>query len=254
MISSILKYLIIAALVYNLISYILSAFWTPLRKIPGPFLARFTGLYRLNLVRKGKAPENYRSLHHQYGPIVRVGPNHVSISDVAMIPTIYGIGSQFTKTPFYTTMSPEYKGTRLDSLFSARDVPYHRNLKSQVAQMFSMTNMRNYEPHVDDCNAIFSARLEEAASKNEVLDLAEWLQWYAFDVIGNITFQRKFGFMERGEDVDKMIEGLDIGLNYVKVIGQYPELHPYVAGNKITRFILEHLTDMVDTMGMFMKV
>lgn len=68
-----------------------------LRTLPGPALARFTYLYRLLIVYRGKAPSNYRRLHEKYGPIVRVGPNEVSVADPTMIPIIYGIGSKFTK-------------------------------------------------------------------------------------------------------------------------------------------------------------
>lgn len=71
--------------------------FTPLRKIPGPFFARISGLYRLTLVASGRAPENYRAVHDRYGRIARVGPNHVSISDPMEIPTIYGLGSKFLK-------------------------------------------------------------------------------------------------------------------------------------------------------------
>lgn len=76
------------------------ALFNPLRKIPGPFLSRFSGLYRLSLVAGGRAPQNYRQVHEQYGSIVRVGANHVSISDPAEIPTIYGLGSKFLKVTY----------------------------------------------------------------------------------------------------------------------------------------------------------
>ncbi|KAF5562345.1 hypothetical protein FNAPI_3241 [Fusarium napiforme] len=52
------------------------------------------------------------------------------------------------------------------------------------------------------------------------LDLAHWLQWYAFDVIGSITFQRRFGFLERRHDVDEMISKINDGLELVKIIGE----------------------------------
>jgi hypothetical protein len=68
-----------------------------LRNIPGPWLARSTGLYRLSLVYKGDSPRQYQLIHEKYGPIVRTGPNHVSISDPAMIPVVYGIGKNFQK-------------------------------------------------------------------------------------------------------------------------------------------------------------
>lgn len=80
-----------------LLNYLRTAFKKDLRSLPGPFLARFSGFYRLSLVWDGHAPERYRELHEKYGTIVRTGPNHVSISDTAMIPIIYGIGSKFLK-------------------------------------------------------------------------------------------------------------------------------------------------------------
>jgi hypothetical protein len=74
-----------------------TAFQKGLRQVPGPFIARFSGLFRLWLVYDGKAPSKYRKVHREYGPIVRVGPNHVSMSDPEVIPQIYGIGTDFPK-------------------------------------------------------------------------------------------------------------------------------------------------------------
>jgi len=90
-------YLGAALVVWYLIASLRVAFKKGLRKLPGPFLARVSGLYRLSLVQAGKAPVEYRKVHEKYGPIVRVGPNHVSISDPAAIPQIYGIGSSYIK-------------------------------------------------------------------------------------------------------------------------------------------------------------
>lgn len=49
------------------------------------------------MVGGGNGPAEYRKLHQQYGPIVRVGPNHVAVSDPSAIPIIYGLGSKFMK-------------------------------------------------------------------------------------------------------------------------------------------------------------
>jgi hypothetical protein len=73
---------------------------TDLSPIPGPRWARFTGLYRVYRLWSGKAPSVYLELHQKYGPIVRTGPNTVSIADPSTIPTIYGIGSNFLKVKF----------------------------------------------------------------------------------------------------------------------------------------------------------
>ncbi|KAK0268051.1 hypothetical protein LTS16_001639 [Friedmanniomyces endolithicus] len=36
-------------------------------------------------------------LHERYGPLVRIGPKHISFSDSSLIPQIYGITSKFWK-------------------------------------------------------------------------------------------------------------------------------------------------------------
>lgn len=122
----------------------------------------------------------------------------------------------------------------MDSMFTARDPAYHRGLKTQVAQFFALSSMRNYEPYVDECTDIFAAAMRDL--QGQQVDLAEWLQWYAFDVVAGLTFQRRFGFLEQRKDIDGMIGNLDTGLNILKFIGQYPELNaPVTAVGQIIR-------------------
>ncbi|CEJ53816.1 hypothetical protein PMG11_00157 [Penicillium brasilianum] len=222
-----------------------------LRTLPGPVLARFTYLYRLLMVYNGDAPANYQKIHQKYGPIVRVGPNEVSVADPNMISVIYGIGSKFTKTPFYATMAPVYQGEIMDSMFTTRDPVYHKHLKSSVSQIFSMTNMKNFEVYADECTQIFMDAM--LTLEGQSLDFSNWLQWYAFDVISAITFQRRFGFMEQRRDVDGMIGKIDIGLQYVKIIGQLPLLIPLLRGASLNRHF-QRLNLLPDTLGRFMKI
>ncbi|OKP11151.1 Pisatin demethylase [Penicillium subrubescens] len=121
-------------------------------------------------------------------------------------------------------MAPVYQGAVLDSMFTARDPVYHKSLKSSVAQIFSMTNMKNFEVYADECTQIFMEAM--LTLEGQPVDFSMWLQWYAFDVIGAITFQRRFGFTEQRRDVDDMIGKIDIGLQYVKIVGQLPFLIP----------------------------
>jgi hypothetical protein len=63
------------------------------------------------------------------------------------------------------------------------------------------------------------------------IDFGEWVQWYAFDVIGAITFCKTFGFMDNRSDPRGIIRGIEGGLVYTTVIGQVPELHQWLLGN-----------------------
>jgi hypothetical protein len=119
-------------------------------------------------------------------------------------------------------MVPLYNGIPVDSMFTARDPAIHKALKTSVASLFAMSNMRNYEPYVDECSQLFIDAMRDL--EGQTVDLAVWLQWYAFDVIAGLTFQRRFGFLEQRKDVNDMIQQLDHGLDSLRVIGQYPAL------------------------------
>ncbi|KAF2804541.1 cytochrome P450 [Mytilinidion resinicola] len=210
-----------------------------LRKVPGPAAARFTNLWRVSFVWSGKAHIKYRKLHEKYGPIVRTGPNVLDISDPSAIPTIYGIKSKYLKSDFYITLSASYEDEVMDSLFSTRDPEYHRNLKRPVTQKYSMTSIRALEHLVDPCNTIFTDAMLDLSG--QVVDLGAWLQWYAFDAIGAITFSKRFGFMEERRDINSVIAGIEGGLHYAGIIGQVPVLHQFLLGSRTFRKFQEKL-------------
>ena len=137
----------------------------------------------------------------------------------------------------------------MDSMFTVRSNEQHKAIKSPVAALFSMSGMRAYEPYVDECTEIFTSTMHEM--KGQPFDLAIWLQWYAFDVIASITFQRRFGFMEEKKDIGGMIGGIDEGLSAIKILGQYPELDG--VAKMVFRFFLG-LTGRKDPLVGFLEV
>ena len=120
-------------------------------------------------------------------------------------------------------------GKPLPSMFSTRDPADHRHLKQPVAGSFALSSIRNLEPLVDECTDIFIDAMTKRSPAP--MDFGAWLQWYAFDVIGSITFLRRFGFMEQGKDVNDMIGNIEGGLGYLSVISYLPELHRWLLGN-----------------------
>lgn len=62
-------------------------------RIPGPWLAKFSNLYRLRLNQRGRFSHDLLDLHRKYGEYVRIGPNVVSISDKRVVGSIYGRGA-----------------------------------------------------------------------------------------------------------------------------------------------------------------
>lgn len=97
-----------------------------------------------------------------------------------------------------------------------------------------MTTLLDYEPFIDSTSKVFVERMTNLYAKTgQVCDFGEWLQWYAFDVIGEMTFSRRFGFLEQGKDVGGIIQTLHGSGWYTAVFGQMPWLDYLLAKNPI---------------------
>lgn len=60
-----------------------------IRDIPGPKFAAFTSWWLLLQARRGKRYLAVDNAHRKYGTLVRIQPDHVSVSDPDAIPIIY---------------------------------------------------------------------------------------------------------------------------------------------------------------------
>lgn len=124
------------------------------------------------------------------------------------------------------------------NLFSTRDEQFHRDQKRPVANAYSMTSLLELEPAVDSCTEIFRSQLQNFADKKRPIDLGTWLQYYAFDVVGEFTFARKLGFLQEGCDVDDMMSGIQGILTYASLCGQVPEAHKLLLGNPLMPILM----------------
>ncbi len=101
------------------------------------------------------------------------------------------------------------KGQVPQSLFGTQDQDYHMRLRRTVSNAFSMSSLVQYEPRVNDTVRVFLKQTEELYAKpgNEC-NFILWLQYFAFDVITEITYSRRVGFVDNCEDVDGIIAWL----------------------------------------------
>jgi hypothetical protein len=80
---------------------------SPLNNIPGPFLAKFTNLWRLCNVLTGHAQRTQKQLHDRYGSAVRLGPNFITLSDPRLVKVVYDARGKFLKvSPVHRESDP----------------------------------------------------------------------------------------------------------------------------------------------------
>ncbi len=238
-----------------LLSWLLyNKFHAGLNRIPGPPLAGLTKLWRLYQVRKGTFHRDLVALHKQYGPLVRIAPDVVSVGDPSMIPVVYGLKHNFRKTAFYPIQSISWRKEVSCNIFSTRDPAEHREQKKKISAAYSMSNLLQSESKVDDCTKAFMAKLKNFADEGKDFDMGNWLQYCtsnavahdcmfltlldAFDVVGELTFGQPLGFLEQGRDVDDMMKAIEGMLSYATLCGQVPEAHHVLLGNPLlTKFM-----------------
>lgn len=79
---------------------------------------------------------------------------------------------------------------------------------------------------MDQVNRKFIAALVDHAQHKHEFDLFTWMQFYAFDVIGEITFGRSFGLIEAGYDKDGLLHAIHIAsISYGSMMAIIPEVH-----------------------------
>ncbi|KAH8758356.1 cytochrome P450 family protein [Diaporthe sp. PMI_573] len=231
-------------IIYSLIRAAIS----PLRSIPGPFSARFSRLWYLHKVWTGVLPRLNIDLHRKYGPVVRIAPNEYSLDDPAAVKAIYGLGTTFTKGPWYSASGLPFKKDW--NMFQMPENDKHVAIRKKLAGLYTMSSLVKMEAQVDECIALVETRFREIARAGTAVDLQQWMQCYAFDVIGNITVAKRFGFLDAGQDDMNLIRSLDFFIVYAARVGIYPELHKFLflygaagaqAMVKIIKFVREEM-------------
>ncbi|KAI4592526.1 hypothetical protein KJ359_011108 [Pestalotiopsis sp. 9143b] len=160
------------------------------------------------------------------GKVVRLGPNEYSIDDVDGLRTIYGPGTRFEKSQWYLAF--DEPATPHATIFSMKDIKAHGQERRKYAAAYTMSTMLSYEAHVDKCIEVLDRKFREFSSTQKVIDFGHWMQCYAFDVIGKITFSKRFGFLDDGHDIENLIRSLDDFNLYGSLVGIIPEWHRFL--------------------------
>ncbi|KAK3994997.1 putative cytochrome P450 pisatin demethylase-like protein [Cladorrhinum sp. PSN332] len=221
--------------------------WRRHRHVPGPFFATISNFPRLKWAWSGQAHRTHLQLHNRHGKLVRIGPNCISVGDPREIQKIYGIAARMQKSDYYTVLQPMSRGKTVQGLFNTQDETLHRAMKRPIAGYYSMTNLVEFEPYVDTTIRFFLKRLEEVQKQSQkACDLGTWLQWFAFDVMGELTFSKRLGFLDEAKDVDGIMASISNIFQYSSWVGQMPWLDKlWVKNPYIRRFLPESTSPVV---------
>ena len=191
------------------------AFTSPLRHLPGPWYTRFTHLrlkvrfifqlasnnlqiYSRNSQRAvitGQRIFYIDSLHKQYGPVVRISPWEVAISNLEDFQKIHKIGSGFLKSTWYQKLANFPK----PGVFTMTDPKEHGPRRKLLSRPFSRSFLvEHWEPVVKKTVALAVSRIKDAAREGNA-DVFQWWMLLASDVSAHLAFGESFRMLEAGK-------------------------------------------------------
>ncbi|CAH0046015.1 unnamed protein product [Clonostachys solani] len=185
----------VLVLVLQYLYGVFRALRSPLRHIPGPWYSPFTTLHLRYGFATGKIWKLVEQSHKTYGPIVRLGPRQVWISDKEAMKQIL-LKVDLPKVAMYAEIS---RDRRSPGLFGEiRPMP-HKRLKRFLSPAFTVS-------YVDNLDVFFAKTIRSLLDKYQAsispvdparsgyeVDLMDDLHNVALDIMGECSFGRGFG-------------------------------------------------------------
>ncbi|KAM6478246.1 benzoate 4-monooxygenase cytochrome P450 [Trichoderma sp. SZMC 28011] len=186
----------------------------PLAKIPGPKLAAITQFYQTFYSYYNNQSRFYQkveSLHAKYGPVVRITPDEVSLSDPENYSTIYHVGTKYGKPDAYyhVFQAP-------GSFFTAADNREHARRRAPVNPFFSRKGVLELEPVVQEKAKVLLSKLRKdldqaSETPGGFVELQDLYSAISIDVASDYSFDDCYNTLEKegyGRDFSDMVLGL----------------------------------------------
>ena len=110
------------------------------------------------------------------------------------------------QSDFYVTLRPYTSGQALHAVFNTTEESILKQIKPPIAPLFNISSAATLEPLVDEVLECIRGRFDERfVGTGQIFDMGQWLQFFAFDVMGTMTFSKRYGFLDKGRDVGGML-------------------------------------------------
>ncbi|KAI1817145.1 isotrichodermin C-15 hydroxylase [Poronia punctata] len=190
------------AFVWTVTRIIYNIYFHPLRNYPGPLLQRASSLPWALQHSTGVQAHRTQKLHDRYGPVVRIGPDHLSFTDPQAWKDIYGhrVGSDLhaTEMPKATTFVKSIRSIPTSIINADREE--HSRLRRALSHGFSDAAMRQQESEIVKYIDLLMKRLhEECQDGAKKLNIEAWYNWTTFDIVGSLVFGQSFNCLENIE-------------------------------------------------------
>ncbi|KAL9609716.1 MAG: hypothetical protein Q9167_005541 [Letrouitia subvulpina] len=181
-----------------------------LKSFDGPFIAKYTNLWKLVVNYQGYGNKIQRELHGVHGSAVRIGPNHISLDEPGLVKTIYSPTGDYIKSPRYSAgHARNSNGQDVEIIFSTQNEALNSLMKRPIGKFYSLSYTLGLEPILDECIELLLNRLEQefcGVNDKKVCDMDEWTHYFGWDAMYMMNFSCPMGFLECGSDIEDLMK------------------------------------------------
>ncbi|KAL4868462.1 hypothetical protein BDV12DRAFT_209262 [Aspergillus spectabilis] len=143
----------------------------------------------------GSHHHRIKGLHDRYGPVVRVAPDELSFIDGKAWHDIYSKGPGNKGL----LRSEATSGTQpVHNVFDTHGEE-HTRVHRKLMNSLSDNALARQEPILQQYITKMIDNLRRASTAREPINIAEWLNWFSFDVIGELALSESFDQLDRTE-------------------------------------------------------
>ncbi|KAL5391744.1 hypothetical protein DPSP01_001033 [Paraphaeosphaeria sporulosa] len=228
---------VLLAIVHRAYLAVYRLYLSPLSTIPGPKLWAISSIpYHVTTIR-GNMHLRLVDFTKQYGPTIRVSPNHIAFTSPQAFKDIY---AGTTKTAF--PINPIYYNAPINGVHSLLTAPGddHARQRRHLAAGFSKESLHAQEPiirrYVDD----LMHRLSSEAQTGPVA-ISDWFNSFTFDLTSELLFSESFECLSSGRlhPWIALLFGSIKGMVYISAVKCFPALDW-----ALMKMMPQHLIDM----------
>ncbi|KAG0142050.1 hypothetical protein CROQUDRAFT_98037 [Cronartium quercuum f. sp. fusiforme G11] len=167
--------------------------FSPLKHFPGSPWASITMLWLVYHRARGRSHRIVEKLHAKYGPIVRIGPNDLSVTDPRVMRTIGGVGQDaeggrpWLKGKGYAAEFA--RDGEVESLQATRDFEDHQRMRKKWKKAFTSTAVAVY---IENIQQRIDEMVEDIDKKGQApVEIRMACRDLAFNVMWDLAFGGK---------------------------------------------------------------
>ncbi|KAI9041023.1 putative Cytochrome P450 [Aspergillus affinis] len=199
-------------------------YFHPLAPIPGPRLAALTWWYEFyyDAIQPGHYVFKIQELHRQYGPIIRVTPDEIHISDVGFLDTVYAPSMMRRCKYAYQLRSLRVPG----GVGTTADYNLHKIRREALTPFFRKKNILYLEGLITDKVTQLKELIATHAAQKTPVNLSDVFFAFSNDVVTNFLFAHQTDILSdetKAATLRHNSKELMMGINFNKHFPQIPD-------------------------------